>query len=165
MNNNFTDLYQECVDSIYRFVFFKVSDKDIAWDITQECFLKMWRQIQGGAAIKNDRALLYTIARNSVIDHWRQKGRGQNVALDDVAHILRDDSDLFEDKASQDEIARLLRCVDKLPESQREIVLLRYVDDLSYSEIGRVIGKNTVAARVAAHRAVRSLKKIMGNQK
>jgi len=165
MNNNFTDLYQECVDSIYRFVFFKVSDKDIAWDITQECFLKMWRQIQGGVAIKNDRALLYTIARNSVIDHWRQKDRGQNVALDDVAHILRDDSDLFEDKASKDEIARLLRCVDRLPESQREIIILRYVDDLSYSEIGRIIGKNTVAARVAAHRAVRSLKKIMGNQK
>jgi len=161
MNNNFTDLYQECVDSIYRFVFFKVSDKDIAWDITQECFLKMWRQIQGGVAIKNDRALLYTIARNSVIDHWRQKDRGQNVALDDVAHILRDDSDLFEDKASKDEIARLLRCVDKLPESQREIVILRYVDDLPYSEIARVIGKNAVASRVAAHRAVKALKKIM----
>jgi len=165
MSSDFNKLYRERVDSIYRFVFFKVSDKDIAWDITQECFLKMWRQIQSGVAIKNSNALLYAIARNLVIDYWRQKDRGQNVALDDVAHILRDDSDLFEDNASKDEIARLLRCVDKLPEDQREVVILRYVDDLPYSEIARVIGKNTVAARVAAHRAVRSLKKIMGNQK
>ena len=165
MSSDFNKLYRERVDSIYRFVFFKVSDKDITWDITQECFLKMWRQIQSGVAVKNSNALLYAIARNLVIDYWRQKDRGQNVALDDVAHILQDGSDLFEDKASKDEIARLLRCVDKLPESQREVVLLRYVDDLSYSEIGRVIGKNTVTARVAAHRAVKSLKKIMWNQK
>ena len=161
MSSDFNKLYRERVDSIYRFVFFKVSDKDIAWDITQECFLKMWRQIQSGVAVKNSNALLYAIARNLVIDYWRQKDHRQNVALDDVAHILRDDSDLFEDTASKDEIARLLRCVDKLPESQREIVILRYVDDLSYSEIGRVIGKNAVASRVAAHRAVKSLKKIM----
>ena len=79
MSSDFNKLYRERVDSIYRFVFFKVSDKDLAWDITQECFLKMWRQIQDGAEVKNSNALLYAIARNLVIDYWRQKDHRQNV--------------------------------------------------------------------------------------
>lgn len=161
MNNNFTELYRERVDSIYRFVFFKVSDKDLAWDITQECFLRMWRQGQNGAEIKNNKALLYAIARNLVIDHWRRKGREQTVALDDVEYTLQNDDDLFERQVVEEEIKSLLACVDQLPENHREVILLRYVGGLSYSEIARVIGKNPVAARVAAHRAVKSLKKIM----
>lgn len=161
MNDNFSKLYRECVDSIYRFAFFKVSDQELAWDIAQECFLKMWRQRQEGAVIKNDKALLYTIARNLVIDHWRQKGRKQTIGLNDVAHTLKDGNDLFERQSTKDEMEYLLKCVDKLPEDQREIVLLRYVDDLSYLEIARIIGKNPVAVRVAAHRAVKLLKKLM----
>ena len=120
MSSDFNKLYRERVDSIYRFVFFKVSDKDLAWDITQECFLKMWRQIQDGAEVKNGNALLYAIARNLVIDHWRQKGRHQTTALEDVAFALKDEIDLFERQATKDEIRRLMECVHKLPEDQRE---------------------------------------------
>ena len=158
-------MYREYVDLIYRFVFFKVSDRDLAWDITQECFLRMWRQCQDAdIQIKNNKALLYKIARNLVIDYWRQKDQKQTASLESVVDIIKDDTDLFAEQVAQDEIKKLLRYLDELPAKQKEIMLLRYVDDLSYQEIAEITGKTALVVRVSAHRAIKVLKKIIPKQ-
>lgn len=158
----FIEAYDRYADSIYRFALFKVNNKDTAWDIVQECFLKTWRHAQEDRIpIKNYKAMLYAIAKNLVIDHWRKKDKNSTTDLEEVAFTLSDDSNLFEQTANKEEIKIALQMLDKIPEQQKEILILRYVDDLAFSEIAKMTGKSIVAARVETYRAIKKLKQIM----
>lgn len=154
-------LYDQYSDAIYRFIFFKVSDRDLAWDLTQDCFMKAWQYFSTKEnAVDNKRAFLYTIARNLVIDHWRQKEKTATIDIDLVANSIEDGNDLHAQTVLQDEIRSLMGLLHELPEESRDILLLRFADELSFDEIARATGKSNVAARVQTHRALKKLKTI-----
>lgn len=161
-SQEFTNLYDTHVDAIYRFILFKTSNQTLAWDLTQECFLKMWQYIRTGEkdAIVNKKAFIYTIARNLVIDHWRQKDKAATVDLEEVAFTIADSNDLHANTVLADDIRNMMKLLDKLPVHHREILTLRYTEELSFDEIAGVLGKNTVSVRVEAHRAIKKLKQI-----
>ena len=161
----FIEMYDRHVDSIYRFILLKVSNKDLAWDITQECFLKIWQyQKDSESEIKNYRAFLFSIARNLIIDHWRRKDKTTTVDLEEVAFALKDSGNLHEETSTKHEALELMEFINQLPEHQKEILLLRYIEDLPFSEIAKIIGKSAVSARVEAHRAIKKVKKLTGNE-
>src|SRR6056297_1917616 len=92
----FGELYDKYKDSIYRFVYFKVSNREKAHDLVNESFLKIYNYIREDKDIENFRAFLYKIARNSVIDFYRT--RKDNISLDDSPDIesdidIEDDAD------------------------------------------------------------------------
>src|SRR3990167_9783866 len=69
----FLDAYQQYVDAIYRHCYFRVYNKDLAEDLTQETFIKTWKYIAEGKEIKNIKAFLYRVAVNLIIDNSRKK--------------------------------------------------------------------------------------------
>lgn len=161
----FIEMYDQHVDPIYRFILLKVSNKDLAWDIAQECFLKAWQyQKDNDYEIKNYRAFLFSIARNMIIDHWRRKDRTATIDLEEVAFTLEDAGNLHEETSVKHETLELMKFINQLPEHQKEILLLRYIEDLPFSEIAKIIGKSAVSARVEAHRAVKKIKKLTKNE-
>lgn len=159
-------LYDQYSDAIYRFMLFKVSDRDLAWDLTQDCFMKAWHSFSSkDKEIANKKAFLYTIARNRVIDHWRQKEKTATIDIDLVAHSIEDGNDLHATTVLRDEIRSLMELLHELPEESKDILLMRYADELSFDEIAKATGKSNVAVRVQAHRALKKLKTIARNKK
>src|SRR3989344_3085086 len=136
----FMALYDQYSDSLFRFMLFKVSNKETAWDLTQECFFKTWQHMANDRkAITNQKAFLYTVARNLVIDHWRAKAKHATVDIEAASYVIDDGNDVHREAVLQDEARYLLRLLKNLSEESRDILALRYTDGLSFEEIAAII--------------------------
>jgi len=158
----FNQIYNDCVDKIYRFVYFKVSSEDIAQDICSETFLKGWQAFNNDKDIDNPQAFLYQIARNLVIDHYREKGKNQIVSID-VVPITDTDIDLEETAAKKSDVEMVRTCLSDLKEDYQEVVIWHYIDDYSIPEIAHIMSKSEGAVRVMLHRALKTLKNRVNN--
>ena len=81
----FGKIYDKNINQIYRFVFLKVSSREKAEDLTSEVFTRGWNRFKDGKKIDNVRAFLYRVARNLIIDHYREKGRVRTISTEDVS--------------------------------------------------------------------------------
>jgi len=158
----YSQVYDLYVDKIYRFIFFKVSTQEEAQDLTSEVFLKVWQYIIDGKEVKNLNALLYKVARNTVIDFYRQ-ARQKDVSLDD--QIESHPKDLSDDLIKKVEAKIQLETIeDKLKELKdeyREIIILRYIEGLTITEISEITEKKKGNVRVILYRAVNTLKDLL----
>ncbi|MDD3339145.1 MAG: RNA polymerase sigma factor [Lachnospiraceae bacterium] len=137
-------------DKIYKYCYFKVRNKDIAEDLTQETFLKYFSQnsyINKGKPL----AYLYTIAKNHCIDYFRQK---QTEALDDTM-VSSDEMD-----AVITNIA-VRQAVNNLDRTLAEIILLRFGSELGISEIGTILGISRFAVHRSINTALKQLKQVL----
>lgn len=158
-------VYDAYVEPIYRFIFFKVATKEVAQDLTSEVFLKVFHYIQSKERqIDHLRALLYTTARNSVIDHYRQEGRieieDNEEAQENLVGIKTEDvEELLDTKLT---VERIELVIGSLKQEWRDVVILRFVEDYSHKEIAQMLGKKEGAIRVALHRALTEIRKQLG---
>ena len=128
-------------DKIYRYCYFKLFDKHLAQDITQETFLRFYRH---EVDIRKNQELpyLYTIARNLCIDAFRKKPvESLDVISEDVAY---DPTDKWVDDYT------LKTIIAKLPQDEQDILYLRYASDLSIVSVSKIIG----ISRFAIHRKI-----------
>lgn len=155
--------YNELVDQIFRFVYFKVSSKELAQDLTQDSFLSVLEYLQkeDREAIKNIRAFVFRTARNKVIDYYRKKGR---VIYSDEAVLAEEKKFTKDDIAIKQDAKMLIEKLSLLGEGDKEILTMRYVEDLDIKEIAQVIDKSQVAVRVQIFRATQKLKKIVSRE-
>lgn len=163
----FIEAYDLYADDIYRFVFFKIGHDEEAKDLTSAVFLKVWNyaQSKGLDESKSLRAFIYKTARNLIIDHYRQL-RETEARLDDTERVLG--GMLIDEKQNlkkQSEILSDMEMVKegltKLKDEYREIILLRFIDELSFAEISEVTGKAAGNIRVLTFRALQALKEIL----
>jgi len=166
MNNpreNFSQIYDQCVDKIYRFIFLKVSSQEIAEDLCSETFLKGWQSFKdNNKEIKNPQAFLYQIARNLIVDHYREKGRTQIVSADCVP-ITDPKIDLEENALLESDLNEIKAVLVNLKEEYQEVVIWHYIEDLTIPEIAKMLNKKEGTVRVLLHRALKSLKKEVEN--
>ncbi|HSR88844.1 MAG TPA: RNA polymerase sigma factor [Candidatus Udaeobacter sp.] len=166
----FAELYDLYVKRIYSFVFFKVSSREEAEDITSEIFLKAWRYINEKKEIESFSGLLYRLARNGVIDLYRAKSKQkESLSVDSEMGVEVVDAQTWKANLSEDlenklEMQKIISALQKMKEEYKEIVTLRYVDELEISEIAEITGKGQIAIRVILHRGLKKLKEIMTQQ-
>jgi RNA polymerase sigma-70 factor (ECF subfamily) len=161
----FTELYDLYVKRIYRFVFFKVSGHEEAEDLTSEVFLRVWNHIAEGKEISSFSGLLYRTARNCIIDLYRSKSYQANpLLLSELPEGIEpsDKANGVEKFAISSEAEEIVKSLKKLKQEYQEIVTLRYVDELNIEEIAEITGKGKIAVRVTLHRALKRLKKNLG---
>ena len=162
----FIKVYDNYAADIYRFIFFKINNKEEAQDLSSYVFLKTWNHIQNHSLknAKTLRALIYKIARNSIIDYYREQEGKKELSLDDEENpieILDLDYDL-EGELDQAQDLELLRAqLPKLKEEYREAIVLHYISDLSLAEIAEITGKTKGNLRVIIHRALKTLKTLI----
>lgn len=160
--DSFAQLYDSYVARIYRFVFFKVKTHEEAEDIVAEVFLKTWRYVLEHDSIRNFNALLYRVARNAVIDHYKAKQRqGNDVPLYNDGGEELQVADTRQQQILLDQTADMQRHLDQLKDEYRELITMRYLDELSIGDIAEIMGKSEVNVRVTTHRALKALKRIM----
>lgn len=156
-------LYDYYVDRIFRFIFFKVSSHEEAEDLTSEVFLKTWEYINGTKKkIENFNALIYRVARNCVIDHYRTRKDSQRETDEDQLLKIQDKRDLADEVETKMEIVNIEKHLNKLKDDHREVLVLRYIEEFSIAEIAEIIGKRKSNVRVLLHRALKALKEVAG---
>lgn len=160
----FAKIYDTYVAHVYRFIYFKVGREQDAQDLTSEVFLKLWATIRGRAdEIKNIRAFVYQIARNIVVDFYRKNKN--DIPIEEVSEMDFASEAPIALLSKTDDLQTTLQALRQLKEEYKEIIVMRYLDELSYSEISDATGKSAISVRVTAHRALSALKKIVGSQK
>jgi len=159
---SFTALYDLYVKKIYRFIYFKVSNHEEAEDITSEVFLQAWNYINEGNKVESFSGLLYRIARNKIIDLYRQKKKIQKQNIEEIEEReLSDQGDFTEEIITRAEVKEIMQSLHKLKQEYQEVITLKYIDELTTAEIGEITNKGSIAVRVTLHRALKKLKDIM----
>ena len=164
----FLEAYDLYVDDIYRFVYFKVGREEEARDITSEVFLKVWNYAQSHELdeAKSLRAFIYKTARNSVIDYYRRLKEVEVSLNEEIGETLSDEKqNLFSQIENISDMKLIRESLPQLKDEYREIILMRFVDDLSFAEIAEITGKTAGNIRVLVFRALQSLKDLIDNKK
>lgn len=151
----FGEIYNLFIKRIFRFVYFSVRDHELAQDLTQNTFLRAWRSIGNFSLARGSfQAFLFTIARNLVIDWQRKK---KEISLEKIGeHVLYENPE--EDVEREYEKRIVWQAISKLEERDKQIVVLRYFEELTFFEIAKILGKKEGAVRVRIHRVLKKLK-------
>lgn len=161
----FIKAYDLYIDQLYRFVYFKIGSREEAEDLCSAVFLKTWNYILSNS-LKDEKtlkALLYKIARNLIIDHYRKNKARDNVSLDGDSGIEFADEkqDAVRDLELKTDLLVLETKLPELKDEYREAIILRFVNELSIKEISEILGKPKGNVRVLIFRAVAALRELL----
>jgi RNA polymerase sigma-70 factor (ECF subfamily) len=159
----FTRAYDQYADAIFRHCYFKTSNQELAKDLTQQTFLQAWAYTQNGKSVREWRAFLYRLANNLVIDWYRRK------KADSLDQLLEEGfspetTDAHEEPTLLAEFNLALKLLDQLEPADRDLMVWRYVEDLSIREIADLLGErgNTVSVRL--HRATKKITRLINDR-
>jgi len=157
----FGELYSIYLDRIYRYVFYQVHNKVTAEDLTEEIFMKAWRGI-GKYRWKGQpfSAWLYRIAHNHVIDYFRTSRQHQPLDWEIPADGDQPQQELETKQIQQS----LLRAISSLPQQQKQVITLKFIEDLDNRTIEHIMGKSQGAIRVMQMRALAALRQILNEE-
>jgi len=161
-DEQFSQIYDQYIDKIYRFVYLKVNSQEIAQDITSKVFTKGWEAYKTpNNEIKNPGAFLYQIARNAVVDHYRDKGRANIVSVD-ASPEISDPEENAQDKAIlSSNIDVVKKAMQGLNQEHQDIIIWHYLEDMPIKDIAELIDKPAGTIRVMLHRGLKELKDII----
>lgn len=158
-------VYDTYVKQIYRFIYFKVSSAEQAEDLTSETFLKAWQYLKEKREVPHLQALLYSIARSVVIDYYRRSAceRGDVPADDERLSdlSLAGSEKLLRDVEAKFDMTRVIEKLRGLKDEYRDVVVMKYLDELTTREIADALGKSTSNVRVLLHRATKALSDVI----
>lgn len=157
----FIEAYDIFAPKLYRHALFRTSSPEVADDIASETFTRAWEVIREKAKeIRHLKAFLYRIADNLIIDHYRKNSRAAIPISEEIEETLRapgDPHEALDRTLAGEKMAGLLALLR--PET-RDLLVMRYIDDLPIEHIAASTGKKKNAVYVALHRAVKELKDI-----
>lgn len=160
----FIESYDTYADAIFRYCSFRIYDRERAKEIMQETFTKTWEYMEKGQEIDNIKSFLYKVAHNLCVNEARY--RKKSFSLDEMKENTNFDQEDEINKSPNDqaEISLLISRLNLLKEEERDLLVMRYVNDLAVSEIAKILQMlpNTVTVKIK--RAEESLKKIYGRK-
>ena len=158
-HDNFISVYDEYAEAIYRHCFFRVSSEEQAQDLMQDTFLKTWNYLCNGNEVQNMRALLYRTANNLIIDYYRKK---KSLSLDAILENAPDPAAESTTKMNErHEAAFVISCLSQLDEDCRQVITMRYVDELPVKEIASILEEKENTVSVRLHRGLKKARKLM----
>jgi RNA polymerase sigma-70 factor (ECF subfamily) len=144
--------------SLRRFLWSITNDEAAARDLAQETMLKLWVTRERYRAEGRFKAWLYTLARNAARSMMRKRAVRRFIGLEEQPVLSISPAETLLEKEQTDGITTAL---SRLPEKFRTPLLLRYVEELEYDDIARVIGRTPSAARSRVHYALKALKALL----
>src|SRR3989344_7003415 len=158
---DFIAMYDTFAPRIYRHAISRVGERKAAEDIASQVFLNAWEYFgSSGKSIENTRAFLYHIAHNLITDHYRKK-KHETVSLESLPEhhrVFRTDRTAHGRAEEQEVVSEIERSLGMLAQEYRDMVVWRYVDELSIEEIVALSGKSSNAVYVTIHRAIKKLR-------
>jgi RNA polymerase sigma-70 factor (ECF subfamily) len=154
--DDFQAAYEANSSSIYRFLYWRTRDTELAEDLTSSVFEKAWRsrkRFQGGSI----KAWLYKIAQNTLIDHWRKTKERAYEDIDILPGAVSD-TNLNEDVDKALALEHLQRAVNQLPENMRTVVETRFIKGWPAKKVAAKLGISEGNVRITQYRALKILR-------
>ena len=153
---NIEEIYKEYSTSVYKYLFCLTQNREVSEDLTQETFaiaVKNIKKFRGECKLS---VWLCQIAKH--LWYKELKKKNNNISLEDVNENVLYDDNLEENYFKKEDSIKLFKDMQKLDEKSREVMYLRMVGNLSYDEIGEILGKTSNWARVTYYRAKQKIK-------
>lgn len=172
ISEEFGEAYERYSDELFRHCAIRLSDRERALDITQEAFLKTWEYMTKGNEVRELRPFLYRTLHNLIIDEYRKHKslslesmvRSEDGDGDIESLMPADESNTLESAIDRFDGKRVLETLQELPDSYREVLVMRYVDGFSPKEIADAIGESENAVSVRVHRGLKKLKVLLESE-
>lgn len=164
-------MYEKEADAVFRYCLIRTSSRETALDISQEAFMRFWDALVQHKPVSNDRAFLFTIVRNLIIDWYRKKKSVSLEALGESGD--REERDVLDtlvlEDAGQDkeelnaEGRYVIEKIKELDPQYQQILYLRFVEDMKPKEIAEIMGESVNVVSVRITRAIEKLRGIVGD--
>jgi len=156
---HFLEAYDEFSNAIFRYCYYRISDRELAQDLMQDTFAKTWNYICKNGEVENIRAFLYRVAKNLIIDYIRKK---KSISLDALQESGFDPGKDTTDKMKDIVDGKaILEVVNQLDEKSKEVVIMRFVEDLGPKEIAEILNIKENAVSVRINRAMEKLRSLL----
>ena len=155
------EIYDAYAGKIYSYLYHRTGDSSVAEDLCGDVFIRMLEAITAGRAWTSSlQGWLYRIAHNLIIDHYRRQTKRDGPELDESWMAPETYAETFEGLFSTAQLRTAMRF---LTEEQRQVVILKFVEGLSNAEVADALGKTEGAIKALQHRALSSIKRIVGD--
>lgn len=157
----FGSLYERHLDPIYRYIYFRVGTTAEAEELTDDVFVRAWEALPG-YKMKGNRSLirwLYRIAHNLVVDHYRRHTLHKET--EPLFAVTNRSPSVEEIVSTKQEVNQAVQAVRELDHVEQTVLLLRFVEQLSYREIAEIVDKSEGACRVIQYRALSTLRDLL----
>ena len=153
----FSHFYEEFAQPIYAYLYYRTRNKGVAEDLTSQTFLKALEKFDRFDESKGTfKSWIYQIARNVLVDHYRANKPTRDL---ETAFDLAGEDDIEEAMKSSENQERVQKALTCLNEKQRELVILRVWDELSFKEIADFLGKTEASIKMTFYRALQDVEK------
>jgi RNA polymerase sigma factor (sigma-70 family) len=166
----FETLVKRSKSKVYTTIYLIVKDRYIAEDLMQEAYIKAIDVIKSGRYNEEGKFLpwILRIAHNMAIDHFRKDKRNPTIVLEDGSKVFNS-FDFAEDSAEEqqmkaDQVENIREMIKKLPDEQREVLVMRHYEDLSFQEIADQTGVSINTALGRMRYALINLRKMLNKQ-
>ncbi len=169
-NEAFSNLLNRHLRPLYSFIFRMTRNKEDSQDIVQDTFFKVWKNLKKYRAEENFKTWIFTIARNTAIDYLRRK---KSVTFSDIFNDKNEDTleeSLVDPEPLPDELVfitekkkNLDKLLDQLPPMHKEVLLLKYEDDLTFDQISKILKKPLDTVKSQHRRAILKLRELITN--
>lgn len=159
---NMDEIYEECFETVYKYLFCLTHNSDISEELTQETFYRAVKKIDTYNGKCKISVWLCQIAKHLWYNQCRKNKRIVNT---DETFDIEDPHNLEEQFIAGEEKVLLYKKMQNLDEKTREVMYLRITGELSFKEIGEILGKTENWARVTFYRGKSKLKEVDENEK
>jgi RNA polymerase sigma factor (sigma-70 family) len=155
----FSDLYEKYLPKVFSFVSYRVEEKEIAEDITSSIFEKAVTKFNSYDANKAAFSTwIFTIARNAIIDYYRNRDKEQEYRKEAKIQIMVFSTSIEEEVTRTEDIKKLKTCLKKLGEKEQEIITLKFSSEMNNREIAGVMGLSESNVGTILCRAIKKLR-------
>src|SRR3989344_5198081 len=157
IEKKFLKMYADYADAIFRHCFFRLAyDREKAKDLVQDTFTKTWNYLAQGKNIANPRAFLYKVATNLIINAYAKK---KDLSLENLQEQGFDPGlDQRDSLYNFLDGRQMLKDLDQLDPQYSQVVVMRYIDDLSPKEIAEILGESENVVSVRIHRGLKKIR-------
>jgi RNA polymerase sigma factor (sigma-70 family) len=162
------EVYDRHIEQLYKFVYFKVGNREDAEDIVSQVFIKAARSLDVSQEEQVMLGWLYQVARTTITDHWRSYYKGPSSSLEAMEeannfHVAADPiyvGESADEDASDGATAKVAAILEKLPENYRRVLQLRFLQGASLKETAEAMSITEGNAKVLQHRALQKAVKL-----
>ncbi len=163
----FDRLYELFADRIFRYLFYRVGDQQLAEDLTADVFVRLLEKIQTFRLGQRDQTIvfsawLYRIAHNRLVDHLRKQSRSETESLEAVTLSHDDTPDVAVEAVLEQE--ELVDAISALTVEQKQVVVLRFLEGYRIKEVAGIMDKSEGAIKALQHRALNALHRQMARE-
>jgi len=160
----FGSLYDAYVDQIFRYIYYKVGNFAEAQDLTGQAFLKAFEHIETYEVREVAfSSWLYRIAHNLVVDYFRRESKRESIPIEDHPPTPSEHGNPVETVLADLDSEKLYSALRKLTQNQREVIILKFIESLSNTQVAEIMGISVGAVKSTQKRGLLARNRILSN--